>query len=115
MNVKKLLSVALTTLALLGAAVPSSAAVAAPDSSSASAAAVVDRAVRDEATRQPGGTVHVLVQRKGNSGGADRLRSHGGKVRHELKTANVVAAEVPASRLDELARDPDVVRVSYDT
>jgi serine protease AprX len=113
-NLKKLPAALVMSLSLIGAALPSTAALAAPDSSSGSGAAVVDRAVRDVAARQPGGTVHVLVQRKSNSGGADRVRSHGGTVRHELKTANAVAAEVPASRLDELARDPDVARIAFD-
>jgi hypothetical protein len=31
-----------------------------------------------------------------------------------LHTANLVAAEVPASRVGELANDPNVVRVAYD-
>src|SRR6266567_3057303 len=91
-NVKNFRSAALMSLALVTAVLPGSVAVAAPDSTSGSGAAVVDR------------TVHVLVQRKGNSGGTDRVRSHGANVRHDLRTANLVAAEVPASRLDELAR-----------
>jgi serine protease AprX len=113
-NTKKFPVVVLLGLALVSAALPTGAAVAAPDVHTPSGGAPVDRAVRDAAARQPGGTVHVLVQRRTAMGGKDAVRSHGGQVRHELNTANIVAADVPASRLDELARDASVVHIAFD-
>ena len=112
LNMKKFPAVVLVGLALLVVALPPAAAVAAPNQQG-TGSAHVDQTVRDIAARQPSGTVHVLVQHKRTTSGASE-QAHAGQVRHELQLANVVAADVPASQLDELAKDPDVVRIAYD-
>ena len=99
---------------LLGLA-PASPVGAAPDRNPASGSYDrVDRSVRELVARQPGAEVPVIVQRTSSRDGAATVRTHGGKVQHELRTANTVAATIPAGRLDELAADPSVVRIAYD-
>jgi serine protease AprX len=111
---KKLAAALLLAAALMPTVLPASGAAAAPDDQPSHANAHVDRALRDVAASQPGGTVHVLVQRKQHAGGASTVQTHGGQVRHELSFGNVVAADIPVSKLDELSHDPSVVRLAYD-
>ncbi len=86
---------------------------AAPGPQAAGHAKHVDRPLRELAAKHPGTRLPVLVQTKQNKGRAP-VQAHGGNIKRELRTANLVAAEIPASRLDELANDADVVRVAYD-
>jgi serine protease AprX len=82
-------------------------------SQSADGKAVVEPLLQQLASQKPDQNLPVLVVRK--SSNSSTVQAHGGRVRHQPKTANLVAADLPASKLAELANDPDVVRVSYDT
>jgi serine protease AprX len=105
----------LITAALLSAVLPiGSVGAAAAGPQAAPHRPHVDRAVREAAARHPGSRVPVLIQRKNDRRGTQAVQAHGGQVKRDLKTAHLVAAEVPANRLDELASDPDVVRIAYD-
>jgi hypothetical protein len=76
--------------------------------------APVDRALQQRIARRPSGTVPVLIQRSTDRAAVAAVRSKGGSVRRHLKTGRVLAASVPAGAVAALAREPGVVRVSYD-
>ncbi|MBI4492093.1 MAG: S8 family peptidase [Chloroflexi bacterium] len=76
----------------------------------------VDDYVRQKATREPNALIPVLIQRQGGTVALDpeKVRAEGGLVTRQLKTKNAIAAEVPASKLEALAREPGVTRISFD-
>ncbi|HEV8634422.1 MAG TPA: S8 family peptidase [Chloroflexota bacterium] len=74
----------------------------------------VDRYLREKAAREPHARVPVLIQRTNRGAARNAVAAHGGTVRREASVGNMVAAEVPASWLEALAREPGVLRVSYD-
>ena len=95
---------------------PTSGSGSAPSAGSAGLAGRVDAHLRQLAARRPKDTIAVLVHRtkKGKSVGLDAVKAHGGRIKGELSLANIVAADVPAERLEALARTPGITRVSYD-
>jgi serine protease AprX len=74
----------------------------------------VDRVLRDKAAREPNATIPVLVQRKSAKAGSDAVAKRGGKVKKSLGVGNAVAVDLPAKQVEALAREPGVLRVSYD-
>jgi serine protease AprX len=74
----------------------------------------VDRYLREKAARDPQASVPVLIQRTSRGVAKNAVAAHGGRVKREASVGNVIAAEVPAGRLEALAREPGVVRVSFD-
>jgi serine protease AprX len=74
----------------------------------------VDRVLRDKAAREPNTTIPVLVQRKSAKAGSDAIAKRGGKVKKALGVGNAVAVDLPAKQVEALAREPGVLRISYD-
>jgi serine protease AprX len=74
----------------------------------------IDEHVRRAAAGAPHATVPVIVHRASGSAAAGAVERHGGKVRQRLKTKNAVAADVPANKIEALAREPGVTRISFD-
>ena len=74
----------------------------------------VDEYVRQEAARQPHGTIPVLIEQMGAAAALGAVRAHGGKVERELQTKHTLVAEIPAEKLAALAKDPAVGRISFD-
>ncbi|MCL5961409.1 MAG: S8 family peptidase [Chloroflexi bacterium] len=68
-----------------------------------------------EIDKDPNATVRVIVQGRNPSGGlGDKIARKGGKNQKPLGIAKAVAAEIPAAKLRDLAKDPDVNYVSID-
>src|SRR5205823_4799852 len=76
--------------------------------------APIDRALQQWIARNRGAAVAVLVQRSSDRAAIEAVRAAGGTVRRQLQTAHVLVASVPASAVPALAREPGVLRVSYD-
>ncbi len=74
----------------------------------------VDQNLRELAAHRPDDHLPVLIQRRSGKSALQAVQTHNGTVKRSLKLANTVVAEVPARKLDEMASDPDVVRISYD-
>jgi serine protease AprX len=74
----------------------------------------VDSLVLQKAVQNPNAMVPVLIHRTDPRAAVDAVRQHGGSVKRELKTAHAVAAKVPLSALDALAKEPGVSHISYD-
>lgn len=74
----------------------------------------VDRLVVQQASEQPGALVPVIVHQRRPGAVTDALRSSGGTAIRPLAIKNAVAAQVPAGAIASLARNPAVLRISFD-
>jgi subtilisin family serine protease len=74
----------------------------------------LDTYLRDRAAREPNAAIPVLVHRATKSAALAAIEAYGGRVHRELELANIVAADVPATKLEALAREPGVTRISFD-
>jgi serine protease AprX len=92
----------------------------APGSISGAAAATprrdgaLDAYLRNTLAREPSASIPVLIHRASKTAALAALRAHGGRVHRELDLSNIVAADVPAGKLEALAREPGVTRISFD-
>ncbi|HEV7664563.1 MAG TPA: S8 family peptidase [Chloroflexota bacterium] len=73
----------------------------------------VDQNLEIKTTADPAAKVRVIITRDHHSNGKD-VRDQGGKVISTLDLGNSTVAEVPSSRVQELANQPGVVRITYD-
>jgi serine protease AprX len=74
----------------------------------------VDRDLQRQSDSNPSSSVRVIITRDGHDKGDDAVRRQGGTVISRLELANSVVADVPASRLKELAAERGVVRITAD-
>ncbi|MGB5933535.1 MAG: S8 family serine peptidase [Anaerolineae bacterium] len=71
--------------------------------------------LRQMAASQPETVVGLIVQKAGSGQSPEELvRLLGGRVTKDLRIINAFAAELPASEVERLARDPGVRWVSFD-
>jgi serine protease AprX len=76
--------------------------------------ATIDALVRDKAARDPRATIPVIIQYRGKNQHDAAVNAVGGRVKRALRLGHGNAAEVPAARLQDLARNPNVARISFD-
>src|SRR2546425_8379156 len=101
-------------LALLLALALISGHLSAPAAGADPAGAQIDGTVRKQMRDKPNQKIPVIIVRKTKSAALDAIRGNGGQVKRQLELGNAVAAEVPAGRLEALAREPGVLRIAYD-
>src|SRR5689334_19594691 len=96
--------VALTAVSLLAMLAPVATANAASNPPSTGGKADIEPVLQQMASSQPNKDLPVLVVRRNST--SSPVQAHGGRVRYKQKTANLVAADLPPGRLQELASDP---------
>jgi len=74
----------------------------------------LDTSLLQAAASNPSATVRVIITRDRGGDAEGAVNHNGGRVIGKLQLANATVAEVPASRLHELALQPGVARVSVD-
>jgi serine protease AprX len=75
--------------------------------------AQVDAEVHERVNANPSANVRVIITaRPGDTAG--EVRKRGGQVLGKLRLGNSTVADLPASKIAELAKQPGIVRIAYD-
>lgn len=74
----------------------------------------IDQPLRILASEKPSGTLRVIVQATSSEKASEAASRRGGEVRQQIPVVGGIAAELRASEIEALAREPGVTHVALD-